>query len=131
MADALEQLTEQHIILASAEIEADLRARSGATVAIWRHFRKRAAESLAQLVTLNVYVPSDRQLIVTHQNEVKRYVEFSTAIAAVFHDGKQLARALSEKELKDLIEIIKGMPEDERPLLEMGLQPDDADMPLD
>lgn len=130
-ANPLSQLAERQIILASAEIEADIRGGSGAVVGIWQQLRKNAVISLEQLVTLSVYDPKERQLIVTHQNEVKRYVEFSHCLVALFHNGKELYRQLTEKDRRALIELIKDMPEDERPDVELGINRDELEPSFD
>jgi hypothetical protein len=127
--DPLQQLADRHIILASAEIEAELRSGngSGPTLAIWRMLRARAAQSLAQLVNLNVHVPADRILLVTHQNEVKRYIEFAQAMVQIFHNGVALEKELSAQERRDLIDLIKGMPEEERALIDTGPRDDEGE----
>jgi hypothetical protein len=125
--DALEQLAERQIILDSAEVEAQIMDGGGPVLGVWRELRNHAIESLAQLVTLNIYDAKDRAAIATHQNEVKRYVEFSHALVKIFQLGKQLAQDLNAKERRDLIELIKGMPESERPIIESGLQPEDLE----
>lgn len=129
--DAIEQLAERQIVIDSAEIEAELRARSGPVVSIWRELRKNAAASLAQLATLNVHDHKDRVLIVTHQNEVKRYAEFANAMVKIFHVGKEIGQRLTAEEWRDIVELIKGMPEAEQPRIEMGVRDDDIDPPTD
>lgn len=121
MANALQQLADRQIILASAEIEAELRSRNGGPLLeIWRRWRANAIDSLGQLVNLNIHDPNDRRLIVTHQNEVKRYIEYAHALAAVYNEGLMLERELTAQERRDLIEIIKGLPENERAMIDLG-----------
>ncbi len=122
MIDPLRQLAERQIILASVEIEAEIRSREGGgpTLQIWRVLRENAINSLTQLVNLNVHDHNDRVLLVTHQNEVKRYIEFAFGIAKIFHDGKALEKELTAQDRRDLIDLIREMPEDERAMIDVG-----------
>lgn len=129
--DAIEQLAQRQIVIASADIEAELNERSGTVLLIWRVLRKNASASLAQLATLNVHDHKDRVLIVTHQNEVKRYAEFVNAMKAILDEGKEIAERLSTEEWRDIAALIRAMPEAEQPRIEMGLRDDDIDPPTD
>ena len=131
MIDPIEQLAQQHIVLASSAIEAELRdPLHGPVLGIWRRWRKNAIKSLAELATLNVHVPAERQAIVTHQNEVKRYAEYAGNLVQIFHEGVAIDKALTDEERRDLIQLIKGMPEEERALINTG-EEDASDMPID
>ena len=129
--DAIEQLAARQLVIDSAEIEAELRARSGPIVSIWRELRKTAADSLREIVLLNVYDPQDRIAIITHQNKVKRYAEFALAMKKIFDEGKEIGKQLNAEEWRDIVELIKGMPEAEQPRIEMGVSDDDVDPPPD
>src|SRR6185437_7543030 len=99
MIDPIEQLAQQHIVLASSAIEAELRnPLHGPVLEIWRRWRKNAIESLAELAKLKVYVPAERQAIVTHQNEVKRYAEYARNLVQIFHEGVAIDKALTDEE---------------------------------
>lgn len=129
--DAIEQLAERQLVIDSAEIEAELRARSGPIVSIWRELRKDAAAALRDIVLSNVHSHEGRVEIVTLQNKVKRYAEFAHAMKKIFDDGKEIGQRLTAEEWRDIIEFMKGMPEAEQPRIEMGVRDDDIDPPAD
>lgn len=123
----------RQVIMASVEIEAEIKSKKGTgpTIEIWRRWRRNAQDSLAQLVTLNVFDPHDHILIATHQNEVKRYVEYAMALRDIFHEGVIEERDLTQQERRDLIAIIKGMPEEERAMIDLGPDREDIEPSVD
>lgn len=120
--DPIELAANQAIMLASAEIEAELKSRrgTGPTIEVLKLWRKNAIVSMRELVVLNVYDPKDRIAIATHQNEIKRYAEYAICLKKIFYDGIALDKAATQEERRELIAIIRGMPEEDRALIDMG-----------
>lgn len=132
MADALTRVAERALILAYADIEAQLREGSGPLLEIWKRWRQNAVESLHELVLLNVYNPQDRIKIVTHQNEIKRYVEYANALRDIHIEGCQTEKRLTAEDRLDLVELIKGMPAEERAMIDLGPEGnEERDAPMD
>lgn len=123
MAHPLEILARQRIISASAELEAELSARSGSRPAleILRRLRKHAEKAVAALVLSNLFTREGREEAVTHQNTVKRYVTWFEEMRGLVSEGKNLDQEMREEEKDELFDYLTASPEGKREMFELGL----------
>lgn len=122
--DPILLLAEQRIISASAQLEVELSSRSGfrPTLEILRVLRKRAATSLAELATADLFSSEGRRQAVAHQNEVKRYDEWFVAMQALIAEGQALDAQMMEDERQEIIDTLSTSEEGQQELLELGLR---------
>lgn len=117
-------LAKQRLIIASAELEAEIAVKGpGWFNILYERFKDRAAEALAGLAFADA---SDAEEIRALQNRIKVFDEFIDGVKAIINEGVALDMEMREAGDAEIREML-ATPEAQSEMREAGLfYPDDA-----
>ena len=121
--DPLMLLARQRVVKLSADLEVQLSEKRGSApaVEIVSRLRERAAESLAALVTVNLFDPAEVPKAIALQNEVKRYDEWFAEIRAIISEGIAEDAAMRDSDREEMLDILSERGDGEKIAKELGL----------
>jgi hypothetical protein len=123
MGDPIVTLAQQRIITMSAALEAQLSAKDGhgISVEVLRRLRDRAAETMAALVTVNVWSTTGREDVAVLQNEIKKYDEWVGWLKDILDEGVAFDRDMSAEEREELLDILRASDDGTREAIALGM----------
>lgn len=123
--DPILRVAKLRVVRTSAELEAQLLSKDGGAPAIYilRKLQARATESLAALAIADPFKP---QVIMTLQNEVKRYDEWFVAMVELVNEGKAYDQEMTAADRDEILDMLSQSPEGQREALELGLMVPDS-----
>lgn len=126
MKDPLDDVTMDHVVAASREIEIQLGSMAGGipVVLALRLARKEAAAALTALVVAD---PEDARGIRALQNDVNRFRDLVRWFCEVFHDGVRIDAEMSQAEQEQIRRTVIPGAETETSFFEQPVETGDDD----
>lgn len=124
--DPLEKLSDEQLVLLSADVEVQLEARHSSghrpIVYLLAMQRQRATAAIAGIINAD---PEDAKVIRGFQQEIALYHDLIGHCRELLTRGREADRNISEQERAALADAIEGMSDEERNALKIEPRGDD------